>query len=143
MQRPKNLDAACMLVLLQEEMVLTIPSQGQKTGDWSSSSRSPSIARLGAPSDKSTLTSGTSTSATASSPDAKLAALRSYRHTMGLCYKCADKWSKDHKCPPKVLSAVETVWDSLLPMRMSPSKLRSNLLRKSVPWPSLKPLPLK
>lgn len=34
---------------------------------------------------------------------------------MGLCYKCVGKWSKDHKCPPKVLLPVETVWDSLLP----------------------------
>lgn len=34
---------------------------------------------------------------------------------MGLCYKCASKWSKDHKCPLEVLLPVETVWDSLLP----------------------------
>jgi hypothetical protein len=33
---------------------------------------------------------------------------------MGLCYKCAGKWSKDHKCPPEVLLVVETLWDSLL-----------------------------
>ncbi|CAD6270807.1 unnamed protein product [Miscanthus lutarioriparius] len=31
---------------------------------------------------------------------------------MGLCYKCAGKRSKDHKCPPEVLLAVEALWDS-------------------------------
>ena len=42
--------------------------------------------------------------------DAKLAAIKSYRPTMGLCYKCAAPWSKDHKCAPEVLLVVEAVW---------------------------------
>lgn len=33
---------------------------------------------------------------------------------MGLCYKCASEWSKDHKCAPEVLLAVETVWESFV-----------------------------
>lgn len=31
---------------------------------------------------------------------------------MGLCYKCAVPWSKDHKCAPEVLLVVEAVWDA-------------------------------
>jgi len=47
-----------------------------------------------------------------SSPDAKLAALRAYRRAMGLCYKCAEKWSRDHKCSPIVqLHAVQELWE--------------------------------
>lgn len=45
--------------------------------------------------------------------DAKLAAVKSYRHALGLCFKCGMKWSKDHKCPPEVLHAVEIILDSL------------------------------
>jgi hypothetical protein len=48
-----------------------------------------------------------------SSPDAKLAAIKSYRRALGLCFKCGVKWSKDHKCAPEVLHAVEILWDSL------------------------------
>jgi hypothetical protein len=44
--------------------------------------------------------------------DVKLAALKSYRHALSLCYKCGNKWSKDHRCPPEVLQAVDALWDS-------------------------------
>ena len=44
--------------------------------------------------------------------DSKLAAIKSYMKALGLCYKCGAKWSKDHKCSPEVLLAVEAVWDS-------------------------------
>jgi len=31
---------------------------------------------------------------------------------MGLCYKCAEKWSRDHKCSPIVqLHAVQELWE--------------------------------
>jgi hypothetical protein len=45
-------------------------------------------------------------------PDSKLAAVKSYQRAMGLCYMCAAKWSKDHKCPPEILLAVADLWDS-------------------------------
>lgn len=56
----------------------------------------------------------TLTSAPPSSTDAKLAALKSYRWTMGLCFKCGQKWSKDHRCSQDVLLVVEAIWDSFL-----------------------------
>jgi hypothetical protein len=37
-----------------------------------------------------------------SSPEAKAAALRSYRRALGLCYKCNERWTKDHMCAPTV-----------------------------------------
>lgn len=32
---------------------------------------------------------------------------------MGLCYKCGAKWSKDHRCSPDVLHAVQDLWECL------------------------------
>jgi hypothetical protein len=29
-----------------------------------------------------------------------------------LCYKCNAKWSKDHRCAPKILHEVEAIWGS-------------------------------
>ena len=42
-----------------------------------------------------------------------LAAVKAYRHALGLCYKCNSKWSKDHVCAPKILHVVEALWDSI------------------------------
>ena len=42
-----------------------------------------------------------------------LVALKAYRRALGLCYKCAAKWSKDHKCAPEVLHAIHDLWESL------------------------------
>ena len=38
--------------------------------------------------------------------------VKAYWKALGLCYKCGAKWSKDHTCSPKVLLAVEALWDS-------------------------------
>jgi hypothetical protein len=47
-----------------------------------------------------------------SSPDAKAAALRAYRRALGLCYKCSEKWTKDHRCSSTVqLHAVQELWE--------------------------------
>lgn len=32
----------------------------------------------------------------------KLDFLMAYRREKGLCFKCGDKWNKQHKCPPQV-----------------------------------------
>jgi hypothetical protein len=51
-----------------------------------------------------------------SSMEAKAAALRSYRRALGLCYKCNERWNKDHKCAPTVqLQAVQQLWELLQP----------------------------
>ncbi|WVZ95473.1 hypothetical protein U9M48_041234 [Paspalum notatum var. saurae] len=34
--------------------------------------------------------------------DDKLVALRAFRRAKGLCMHCAEKWSKEHRCPPTV-----------------------------------------
>jgi hypothetical protein len=44
--------------------------------------------------------------------ESKLVAVKSYHTAMGLCYRCAGKWSKDNKCPPEILLAVADIWES-------------------------------
>jgi hypothetical protein len=34
-----------------------------------------------------------------SETDEKLAALKEFRRRNGLCFKCGEKWSHNHKCP--------------------------------------------
>jgi hypothetical protein len=41
-----------------------------------------------------------------------MAALRAFRRAKHLCVRCAEKWSRDHKCFPTVqLHAVQEVLD--------------------------------
>lgn len=45
------------------------------------------------------------------SGDENVSALKSYRRAKGLCFKCGEKWSPQHKCPPTVsLHAMEQLW---------------------------------
>ncbi|CAD6253082.1 unnamed protein product [Miscanthus lutarioriparius] len=46
--------------------------------------------------------------AATSSTDSTLKAVKAYRRALGLCFKCGGKWSKDHRCSPK-LSAVSVL----------------------------------
>lgn len=74
------------------------------------------------------VTGSTPTEATSRSTSA-LSALKAYRHALGLCYKCAAKWSKDHKCAPEVLHAVQDLWESL-------SSSEEEVVAEDTPWPS-------
>jgi hypothetical protein len=52
-------------------------------------------------------------SGTSESED-KLATLKAYRRQNNLCFKCGNKWSKEHKCPPQVpLHVIEELLDAL------------------------------
>ncbi|XP_066365145.1 uncharacterized protein [Miscanthus floridulus] len=53
------------------------------------------------------------TRATASASNQTMAAVKAYRRALGLCFKCNAKWSKDHVCAPKVLHAVDALWESI------------------------------
>ena len=40
----------------------------------------------------------------------KLIALKNYRRSKGLCFKCGEKWGPNHKCPPSIsLNAIEDI----------------------------------
>ena len=113
MHCPKDLETATTLALLQEEMAGNVPVKPPRHGDWHYSARSSTSTKGSLPlpppprQDR-----GPPATAPREAPtnDAKLAAIKSYRRTMGLCYKCAAPWSKGHKCAPEVLLAVEAIW---------------------------------
>jgi hypothetical protein len=115
-QRPGNLDTACALALLQEE-VESSRRQDLGRGDphypaWGPSKQAAAVNhRLGkAPIDSSKWTNPTP----ASSVDSKVASLRAYRRARGLCHFCAKKWSKGHKCAETVqLHDVQELWEML------------------------------
>jgi small-conductance mechanosensitive channel len=66
MQRPKNLDTAYTLALLQEEMAQPAPSWASRNGDWPLASRSSCFARTASSADKSSPTTGTAAATSAS-----------------------------------------------------------------------------
>jgi hypothetical protein len=44
--------------------------------------------------------------------DDKLNTLHDYRHARGLCIRCGEKWSRDHKCPEAVqLHVLQELWE--------------------------------
>jgi hypothetical protein len=122
-QRPQNLDATCVLALLQEEAGAATQTKQPRSGDWYASSKFQHTPRTPLPlpppprTDKGPASAPASAVAApavkhSSSADPKLHAVKAYWKALGLCYKCGAKWSKDHTCPPEVLLAVEALWDS-------------------------------
>lgn len=44
--------------------------------------------------------------------EAKLATLHDYQRARGLCIRCGEKWSRDHRCPEAIqLQVLQEVWD--------------------------------
>lgn len=108
-QHPLDLDAACSLALLQEEVV-----DGEATMRTSTNRTSvahfiaPRIAAAAsylpqptAPASNAEDRQGTS-AARATSDNNKIAALRTFRCAQGLCFKCGEHWGKDHTYPTTV-----------------------------------------
>jgi hypothetical protein len=104
--KPKSLDAAISMALVQEEVAAVPASRPPSWTDWTSSCKFIPKTALQLPlpprSDKQSATAAATDSPATISVDAKLAAVKTYRRAMGLCYKCGEKWSKDHKCNPQV-----------------------------------------
>jgi hypothetical protein len=49
---------------------------------------------------------------TSKSDEGKLTALRAYRRTKGLCFKCGERWGHTHRCSTSVpLHLVEEMWE--------------------------------
>jgi hypothetical protein len=108
-QRPKDLDTAATLALLQEEVASASPSKPPQASDWhtgrfAQANKGPLPLPLPSRQDKSL-----SAAEARESSSSKITAIKSYRKALGLCYKCGAKWFKDHKCSPEVLLAVEAI----------------------------------
>jgi hypothetical protein len=121
-QRPQDLDTACVLAALQEEAGESYKRRDYKKLESGYHSKQVFKGPLPLPApplrDKQPTLSAVPDSRphdapkTSYSVDAKASALRAYRRAMGLCYECNEKWSKDHKCSPVVqLHAVQELWE--------------------------------
>jgi len=107
LQRPATHDVAASLALLQEEV--SDPRRHDvrraESGYVSKFSNKSSGALSVPPKiDKSTVQSSSDKSAVEpnKSPSEKLKALKAYRRAQGLCERCAEKWSRDHRCSTSV-----------------------------------------
>lgn len=120
--RPQDLDSAGSLALLQEEA--TMDNASYRRNEANSSKRktyqeptrthdftaihSPKFSP--SPGDDRRPVEGNRPK----SGEDKLAALKNYRKSKGLCFKCGEKWGPRHKCPQNVsLHAMEEVWNFL------------------------------
>lgn len=107
MQRPSSVDAACVLALLQEELV--------EAGRRKSPSKSPpGLTPVHTPDrgGRNTVGGAPADDRRPRGVEDKLATLRSYRCARGLCVRCGEKWSRDHKCPEALqLHALQEFWD--------------------------------
>jgi hypothetical protein len=106
-----DLDIACSLALLQEEVAESSRKRDYHRPDASFTTRVPNVIRGAHPLppppciDKLPpviLPEERKLSESSKSMGEKLSALRQYRRAKGLCDLCAEKWSRDHKCAPTV-----------------------------------------
>ena len=96
LHRPKNVDTASALALIQEDELNKVRSKGFNKDVAKSSFRNlgekykfHEVDSVKHKSQKSELE--------------KLADLKDFRKRNGLCFKCGEKWSHNHKCPAQVL----------------------------------------
>ncbi|WVZ62778.1 hypothetical protein U9M48_012480 [Paspalum notatum var. saurae] len=122
-QRPSDLDTAYVLARLQEEVAEARVRKDYRRPDAFTSfkpvHRGPFAASTQAPTKTephhSSVQAEDRRSLEASHARAsydKVAALRAYRRAQGLCQRCAEKWTRDHKCPASIqLQVLQEVWD--------------------------------
>lgn len=98
-QRPQNLDTACVLALLQEEAMASGGVKQPRSGDWHSSSKftktpmplPPPPPQMDKPAATPSIVHHTPATPAAAPNDSKLQAVKTYRRAMGLCYRCGAK----------------------------------------------------
>ncbi|KAJ1275417.1 hypothetical protein BS78_05G134100 [Paspalum vaginatum] len=109
LHRPKDLETASTLALLQEQELLrnkknsAFRTEGREFSKFSSRSAG-SVDK-----DKGRVPFKKDVPRKEDSPpvDEKWAAMKAYRKAHGLCYVCGEKWTgKNHKCPPQVSLSV-------------------------------------
>jgi len=120
-QRPSVLDTACVLAQLQEEVLEPVKKKEFRKPELFSPGWAavkgvfplpipPRVDKGGT-----SLQPGDRRSADSVRQwplDDKMASLRAYRCAHGLCEKCAEKWSRDHRCSEQIqLHALQEIWD--------------------------------
>jgi hypothetical protein len=114
-QRPTDLDTACSLALLQEEVAegesLSPPRQVEQRYFRVPTKPVQSQVSFSAPTVSGKSVDSRGVEAARSSGQDKITALRNYRRAKGLCFKCGEKWGPEHHCPQSVqMHVVEELW---------------------------------
>lgn len=125
LQRPPDLDTACSLALLQEEVaegeaLLQNPKSKNPASSAllrslppSTSTAQPFFSRPAVPTVTAEDRRGTDASR-ANAEQSKISTMRAFRRASGLCFKCGERWGKDHTCPTMVqLHIVEELLDMI------------------------------
>jgi hypothetical protein len=93
--KPKTLDAAISMALVQEEVATVTVSHPSSRSDWTPANKfiHKTVLPLPLPprADKPPPTAVVPETPATMSVDTKLAAVKTYRRAMGLCYKCGEK----------------------------------------------------
>jgi hypothetical protein len=149
LQRPGDLDTACCLALLQEEV--TDPGhrrefQKRDPGFWSKPGyRGPSMAVSSHSGTTSQEPQGLSKPSNTHVPstDDKFKALRAYRRAKGLCDRCPEKWSKGHTCATSVqLHAMQEVLELFQVADSDDQEIAVDVLGNEQIFLALSPAPL-
>jgi hypothetical protein len=103
LHRPKDVDTACALALIQEEELSH--NQGKLVGKEVQKN----FVRLAIDKAKLMEVDGPKLKG-----EDKLSLLRDFRRKNGLCFCCGEKWGLGHECPPQVpLHVIEEILDAL------------------------------
>lgn len=108
LQRPQDLDSACSIALLQEEILESNKSTTHRRSDNHIAFRP--VPKLNnyvpvPPGQRSVAVSAHDDKKgveSAKSREDKFASLKSYRRAKGLCFVCGERWGRDHKCATSV-----------------------------------------
>lgn len=105
-QRPQDLDSACAIALLQEEALEGVKASHYRRSDpgvMLKTNRTGPIVGV-TQHTKNNLNQFEDRRGTESAraKDDKVAALRAYRRSKGLCFVCGERWGKEHKCATTV-----------------------------------------
>ena len=118
MHRPQDLDTASSLAFLQEKASQDQPIRRSDLGSYSKRNNQDSVKAPFATTPNFARVVEEKKPPDLGKPrqigEDKLTALKNYRRSKGLCFKCGEKWGPNHKCPPSIsLNAIEDIWKCL------------------------------
>ncbi|CAD6336222.1 unnamed protein product [Miscanthus lutarioriparius] len=117
MQRPNSFDEACVLALLQEELLESTRCQeGRRPKPFTSNKFAgvrPTVTQIPLAADKNDNAAlAVGAERRGRGVEDRLNTLRSYRRARGLCIHCGEKWSRDHRCSENIqLHVLQEFWD--------------------------------
>jgi hypothetical protein len=120
MQHPSSFDEACVLALLQEEMLdSSRRMEGRRPENFplnkfmgARNMVGPTLMGTSKPDKNDTAATSAGTERRGRGVEDRLNTLRSYRRARGLCIHCGEKWSRDHRCSENIqLHVLQEFWD--------------------------------